>query len=294
MAAPTEIAKLAGTKLPPVLDGTWGDSRVPALGYWGLHAACLLVVFSELSLTNVTLLLASVFVRMFGITAGYHRYFSHRSYKTSRAFQFVLALLGCSALQKGPLWWAAAHRRHHRYSDQPGDPHSPSEGFYYAHQGWILDSRWEKTEADLVRDLTVYPELVWLNRFHAVPPIALAVLCLVFGGGSALLWGFVLATVLLWHLTYMVNSVAHVWGTQRYETGDTSRNNWLVALLTLGEGWHNNHHRFMASTRQGFFWWELDITYYALLALERLGLIWQLRTPPAKLLDPAGEASTPR
>ena len=288
MAFPTDT--LEGRLPAPArraVDALWRRRFLPTIGYWGMHAACLLIVFAELSAANVALLVGSVFVRMFGITAGYHRYFAHKTYRTGRAFQLALALLGCSALQKGPLWWAAGHRRHHRFSDQPGDLHSPRDGFYYAHQGWILDSRWERTELELIRDFAVYPELVWLNRWHLVPPITLAVLCLAFGGWSGLLYGFVLATVFLWHTTYMVNSVAHVFGRRRYDTPDTSRNNWLVALLTLGEGWHNNHHRFMASTRQGFFWWEIDVTYWLLRGLGRLGLVWDLREPPRQLLERA-------
>jgi stearoyl-CoA desaturase (delta-9 desaturase) len=284
MASPTESLD---TALEPTrrFDPLWRESRAVLLGYWGIHAACLLVFFTEPSAANVTLLLGSVVVRMFGITAGYHRYFAHKTYRTGRVFQFVLALLGCSALQKGPLWWAAGHRRHHVFSDQEGDLHSPRDGFYWAHQGWILSPRWLETEYERIGDFAAYPELVWLNRWHLVPPLGFGVLCFLLGGFDALIWGFVLGTVALWHQTYLVNSVAHVWGSRRYDTPDTSRNNWLVALLTLGEGWHNNHHRFMASARQGFFWWELDPTYYALRGLAKLGIVRDLREPPRALLE---------
>jgi stearoyl-CoA desaturase (delta-9 desaturase) len=222
---------------------------------------------------------------MFAITAGYHRYFAHRSYKTSRPLQFVLAWLGCMAIQKGPLWWAAGHRRHHRYSDQPGDLHSPADGFWYSHQGWIFAGRWDKTELSRIRDFAAYPELTWLNRWHAIPPIAMGFVCYAIGGLSGLVWGVAISTTLLWHSTYSINSLAHRWGTRRYATGDTSRNNWLLALLTLGEGWHNNHHKYMASSRQGFFWWEVDISYYILRVLQWLGLVWDIREPPAHLLE---------
>jgi len=262
--------------------------HLPSLVYWGLHLLGLLALFHAPTAGALWLLAVMFWVRMFGITGGYHRYFSHKTYKTSRAFQFVLALLGTTAVQKGPLWWGGIHRLHHRYSDQPGDPHSPRDGFWYSHAGWIQDPRWDATPRDQVRDLLRYPELRWLNRWHALPPLALALGILALGGWSSFLWGFALSTTLLWHSTYTINSLSHRWGTQRYETGDTSRNNWVLALLTLGEGWHNNHHRYMASTRQGFLWWELDVTYYVLRGLQALGLIWDVREPPCELLgEPA-------
>jgi stearoyl-CoA desaturase (delta-9 desaturase) len=260
---------------------------LPTLIYWGMHALCLAVFFTAPSAANLALLAATFWVRMFAITGGYHRYFSHKTYKTSRAFQFVLALLGTTTVQKGPLWWAGIHRLHHRFSDQPGDPHSPRAGFWYSHQGWIDDPRWEPTPLDQVRDLSRYPELRWLNRWHFVPPIALAVAICLAQGWVGFLWGFALSTVLLWHSTYTINSLSHRWGKRRYETGDDSRNNWVLALLTMGEGWHNNHHRYMASTRQGFFWWEVDPTYYLLRGLQAVGLVWDIREPPAELLADA-------
>jgi stearoyl-CoA desaturase (delta-9 desaturase) len=253
--------------------------------YWGIHAATLLVFYVGAPLEAVLLCVATYALRVFGITGGYHRYFAHKSFKTSRVFQFVLAWIACSATQKGPLWWAGTHRRHHRYADAPGDPHSPREGFYYAHQGWVFDSRWEGTPVEAMREFTAYPELVWLNKYHWVPPLVLAVLCYAIGGFAGLVWGFAVSTTLLWHATYSVNSVAHIFGRRRYETNDTSRNNWLIALLTFGEGWHNNHHYYMASVRQGFFWWEIDLTYYVLRALAALGIVWDLRLPTAAVRD---------
>jgi len=253
--------------------------------YWGIHAACLLVFVTGAPRGALLLCAATYAVRVFGITGGYHRYFSHKTFKTSRAFQFVLALLGCASTQKGPLWWSGTHRRHHSYTDAPGDPHSPREGFWYAHQGWIFDPHWGGTPAELIRDFARYPELRWLNQWHVLPPLALAGLCWWIGGFAGLVWGYAVSTVLLWHATYCVNSVAHVWGFRRYDTADTSRNNPLVALLTFGEGWHNNHHHYQASARNGFRWWELDVTYYILRALAAVGLIWDLREPPASVLD---------
>jgi stearoyl-CoA desaturase (delta-9 desaturase) len=253
--------------------------------YFAIHAACLLAFLTGVSALDIALCLGTFYLRMWAITGGYHRYFAHKTFKTSRAFQFLMAFIGCSSVQKGPLWWAAGHRRHHRYSDQPGDMHSPREGFYWSHQGWIFDGRWDRTEVERINDFAAYPELVWLNHWHAVPPIVLAVACYAIGGFSGLVWGFVISTTLLWHSTYTINSLAHRWGTVRYDTGDDSRNNWVLALLTLGEGWHNNHHRYMASTRQGFFWWEVDITYYTLRALSWVGLVWDLREPPPEVLE---------
>jgi len=267
----------------------WWQSRtaaLPATIYWGLHAACLLAFWTGGSAFEIALCLGLFWIRLFGITGGYHRYFSHKSFKTSRAFQFVLAVLGVASVQKGPLWWAAGHRRHHRYSDQEGDMHSPREGFWHAHQGWIVDGRWDETEIDRIRDFARFPELAWLNRWHIAVPLALVAICFAIGGLSTFVWGFCISTVLLWHSTYSINSLAHRWGSQRYETGDDSRNNFFLALLTLGEGWHNNHHHYMASARQGFFWWEIDITYYVLRALQSIGVVWDLREPPADVVRP--------
>jgi stearoyl-CoA desaturase (delta-9 desaturase) len=270
----------------PVVDATRSWVDVASMSaYYGIHAACLLAFFTGVSTVDVILCGTLFYVRLFAITAGYHRYFSHKAYKTSRAFQFVLAFLGCCSIQKGPLWWAAGHRRHHRYSDQPGDMHSPREGFWYAHQGWIFDGRWDATELSRIRDFAAYPELVWLNHWHALPPVLMGLLCFAVGGWSGVVWGVAISTTLLWHSTYSINSLAHRWGSQRYETGDDSRNNFVLALLTLGEGWHNNHHKYMASARQGFFWWEIDISYYVLRGLAMLGVVWDLREPPAKLLE---------
>jgi len=269
----------------PRAEGWWqSQSLLPATIYWGVHAACLLAFWTGVTPFELALCLGLFWLRLFGITGGYHRYFSHKSFKTGRGFQFVLAVLGVAAVQKGPLWWAAGHRRHHRYSDQEGDMHSPREGFWQSHQGWIFDGRWDETEVDRIRDFARFPELAWLNRWHIVIPLLLVAACFAIGGLSTFVWGFCISTVLLWHSTYSINSLAHRWGSQRYDTGDDSRNNLFLALLTLGEGWHNNHHHYMASARQGFFWWEIDVTYYVLRALEVVGLVWDLREPPANVV----------
>jgi stearoyl-CoA desaturase (delta-9 desaturase) len=253
--------------------------------YWTIHAASLGVFWTGADPTALALFAATFWIGMFVLTAGYHRYFAHKTFKTSRAFQLVLAVLGTSATQKGPLWWSGLHRRHHRYTDAPGDVHSPRQGFYYAHQGWIFDPRWNATPLELITEFARYPELRWLNRWHFAAPVSLAAACFAIGGWSGLLWGYCLSTTLLWHTTYSVNSIAHVWGSRRYDTADTSRNNWLVALFTMGEGWHNNHHHYMASARQGFRWWEIDLTYYVLRALAAVGVVWDLREPPAAVLE---------
>ena len=269
-------------------EGWWARHRmVPRVIYWGIHASCLLALWVGVTTGDLVLLAITFSVRMFAITAGYHRYFSHRTYKTSRAFQFVLAALGTSATQKGPLWWAGHHRRHHQHADRPGlDVHSPRDGFWYSHQGWIFDGRWDASALDRIRDFARYPELIWLNRWHIVVPTLLAVLCFAIGGLSGLVWGFSISTVALWHSTYSINSLAHLWGTRRYDTPDTSRNNWFLGLLTMGEGWHNNHHHYCVSTRQGFFWWEVDLSYYILRALAAVGLVWDIREPPAHVVRP--------
>lgn len=229
-------------------------------------------------------------VRMFGVTAGYHRYFAHRSYKTSRVFQFVLAFLAQTSAQKGVLWWAGHHRNHHRFSDTDRDLHSPvRQGLWWAHVGWILDPGHDQTPLEQIRDFEKYPELVWLNRNHLVPPLVLAALLLATGGLHALMWGFFVSTVLLFHGTFTINSLSHVFGSRRFRTADTSKNNLLLALITLGEGWHNNHHHYCSSANQGFYWWEVDLSYYALRGLAAVGLVWDLRKPPKRVLD-AGRA----
>ncbi len=234
---------------------------------------------------SVTLCGLTYFIRMFGITAGYHRYFAHRSYKTSRVFQFVLAWLGCSALQKGPLWWAGHHRHHHLYSDTPDDPHSPLAGsLWQSHVGWVLAEEYDNTEWKTIHDLSRFWELRLLNRFHWVPGILLGLLCWLIDGWTGLMWGFFVSNVLLYHAVFMVNSVCHIFGRRRYATKDDSRNNWFVALLTLGEGWHNNHHYYQSSANQGFFWWEIDVSYYLIKALERMWLVWDVRKPPRSKL----------
>jgi len=249
------------------------------------HLAVLGAFWSGVTWQAVVLCLVLLFVRVWGVTAGYHRYFSHRTFKTSRAFQFFLALLAQSSSQKGVLWWAAHHRVHHKLSDQPGDVHSPvQDTFWYAHVEWLFAGT-EETRWDKIRDFAKYPELRWLNTYWAVPPTVLAVLCFLIAGWPGLFIGFFLSTVLLWHNTFLINSLTHVWGKRRFDTSDESRNNWLTALLTLGEGWHNNHHHYQSSCRNGFYWWEVDVTYYVIRMLGWVGLVWDIREVPEHVLE---------
>lgn len=250
-----------------------------------MHVLMLLGIWVHPTRAALLLALALYALRIFGITAGYHRYFAHRTFKTSRAFQFVLAVLGTLAAQKGVLWWAGHHRNHHKYSDQPEDLHSPKQrGFWWSHMLWFLVPKYDQTPVEKIRDFAKYPELRWLNKYHLVPPAFLALGCFVWLGMPGLVWGFLFSTIVLWHATFTINSLSHVFGKQRYRTTDTSRNNWLLALLTWGEGWHNNHHYFQSSANQGFFWWEIDLTYYVLRVLRGCGVVWDLKTPPATVL----------
>jgi len=263
-----------------------------------LHASLLclpLVGWSPVALVVAGL---AYLVRMFAITAFYHRYFSHRAFAAPRPVQFLFALLGGSAAQRGPLWWAAHHRRHHRHSDTPSDTHSPArDGFWWSHVGWLLARENYRTRVEEVRDLARFPELVFLDRFDALAPLLAAGLAYALGatleafapglgtnGPQMLVWGFCFSTVVLYHATFTINSLAHTFGSRSYETRDTSRNNLWLALLTLGEGWHNNHHHYPGSARQGFRPAEIDLSYYGLRALAALGLVRDLRPVPAEVL----------
>lgn len=272
---------------------------VRTLPFVFLHAGCLGVIWTGWSWFAVGAAVFLYFARMFAVTGFYHRYFSHRTFSTSRWFQFVLAVWGAACAQRGALWWAYTHRHHHQHSDEEHDKHSPRQhGFLWAHVGWITSARNFPTDYRRIKDLAKYPELVFLNRFDALVP-ALFALAL-FGLGSFLearfpglgtngwqmvVWGFFISTTALFNGTSCINSMAHVWGRKRYDTGDDSRNSFLLSLITLGEGWHNNHHKHMGCVRQGFYWWEVDVTYYLLKALSWTGLIWDLRPVPADAYD---------
>ncbi len=264
-----------------------------------LHLSCFGVFFVGFSLVAVTIALLLYALRMFAITGFYHRYFSHKAFKTSRLVQFIFAFVAASAAQRGPLWWASHHRHHHANSDKPDDSHSPVQhGFFWSHITWFLTNKNFMPKSERVKDLLRYPELKFLDRFDIIAPLSLAISLYVLGscleanaphlgtnGVQLLVWGFVISTVFLYHMTFTVNSLAHVWGKRRFNTNDQSRNNSLIAIFTLGEGWHNNHHHFPSSARQGFYWWEIDLTYYGLKILSALGLIWDLRKVPAEVLS---------
>jgi len=264
-----------------------------------LHVACLGILWVGWSWTAVAVAAGLYVVRMFAITGFYHRYFSHRAYKAGRFWQFLFAVLGNSSAQRGPLWWAAHHRHHHRYADQQEDVHSPvRHGFWWSHMIWLTTQANFPTRKKYVQDWEKFPELVWINRFDTVVPLLLALSLYAVGewlashaphlgtnGPQMLIWGFFVSTVVLFHGTCTINSLDHMIGTRRYETTDTSRNNPLLALITLGEGWHNNHHYYAVSARQGFFWWEIDITYYVLVFLSWFGIVRDLRPVPKDVRD---------
>ena len=283
----------ARENLPDHID--WG--RI--LPFLLMHVACIGVLWVGISPIAVIVAVIAYVVRMFAITGFYHRYFSHRTFKTSRLWQFIFGLLGASAVQRGPVWWAAHHRFHHANSDKASDIHSPTQhGFWRAHMGWFLSIRGFAPDLRFVRDLMKFPELRWLDRFDIMIPAALALAMFLLGvllahvapslktsGLQMLVWGFFISTVVCWHATYTINSLSHLFGRQRYRTGDTSRNNWLLAILTLGEGWHNNHHYYPVAARQGFYWWEYDMTFYLLKLMSWLGLIWDLKPVPAAVRE---------
>jgi stearoyl-CoA desaturase (Delta-9 desaturase) len=280
---------------------------VPAHGidYWRvipfvlIHLACFAIIWVEWSWFAVAFAITLYVLRMFAITGFYHRYFAHKAFQTSRAGQFVFAILGATAVQRGPLWWAAHHRNHHAHSDEENDEHSPIQhGFLWSHSGWFLSTANFSTKFERVKELAKFPELRFIDRFDVIVPIVFALSIFGLGellasqaphlqtdGWQLLVWGFVISTVALYHATFCVNSLAHVWGKRRYITRDHSRNNFVIALFTLGEGWHNNHHHYPGSAKQGFYWWEIDFTYYGLRLLAALGLIWDLRKVPLAIRE---------
>lgn len=291
----------------------WIDSRVDEVGdgpldqaaidwlrlvpFIGMHIGCIAVIWVGISPVAVAVALGLYAVRMFAITAFYHRYFAHAAFKTSRLTQFIFAVIGASSVQRGALWWASQHRHHHSHSDQPEDVHSPRQhGFLWSHMGWFMARANFATRREYLGKLANYPELRFLDSFDTLVPVVLAGSLYLTGellahympslntdGPQLLVWGFFISTVALYHATFSINSLAHTFGSRRYETRDDSRNNFLLALLTFGEGWHNNHHHFPGSARQGQAWWEIDLTYYGLRLLALTGLIWDLKQMPESL-----------
>ncbi|MGE0431532.1 MAG: acyl-CoA desaturase [Planctomycetota bacterium] len=285
--APLAVERPAPPPSPPAAPRTmrrrdvwWNISSMAAV-----HLACFLAIFTGVDPLALGICALLYVVRMFGVTAGYHRYFSHRTYKMGRVMQFLMAFLAQTSAQRGVLWWAAHHRHHHKHSDTEEDRHSPKDGFWWSHIGWINADEHIETDLDRIKDFSRFPELRWLDRYHHVPAIVLGTACFLVSGWSGLVVGFVWSTVLLWHGTFTINSLAHVIGTQTYPTNDTSRNHWFLALITLGEGWHNNHHHFQSSTAQGFRWWQLDITWCILWLMSWTGLVRDLTLPPRHVIE---------
>ncbi|MEO7698012.1 MAG: acyl-CoA desaturase [Opitutus sp.] len=271
---------------------------IRCLPFLALHLGCIGAIWTGWSPVAVWCAVGLYFFRMFAVTGVYHRYFSHKTYRTSRVGQFLLAIWGATSVQRGALWWAYHHRHHHLHSDEDDDAHSPHvHGFWWSHIGWITSRRNFPTDYSKLQDLAKFPELVWLNRFDLVVPLFFA--AFLYGSGEflayvapglgtngpqLLVWGFFISTTVLFHGTSCINSMAHLVGRRRFATSDDSRNSFILALITLGEGWHNNHHRYQSATRNGFYWWEIDPTYYGLKFLSWTGLIWGLKEVPASVL----------
>ena len=259
--------------------------------FWLVQASAVLVFFVPFAWPLVALWAASHFIRAIGLTLIFHRYFAHRAFKMNRVARFVWAFIGTAAMQKGPLWWAGHHVNHHKFADRDGDPHSPMvSGVYYAHIGWFLhDTRYDQVEASnpVIRDFARVPEIAWLERWFFVPPAAFALALFLAGGFPWLVWGFCLPTMTLAHATFAINTVNHMFGSRRFDTLDESRNNVFTAFFAAGEGWHNNHHRFQRAARNGFYWWELDITWYVIKAMAALGLVWDIQPVPQRIYEEA-------
>ncbi len=270
----------------PAPEGDHDDIIYPsAIPFVIVHLLCFAAIWTGVTLEGVLIGVGLYWLRIFAIGAGYHRYFSHRAYSTSRVFQFVLAFLAQTTAQKSVLWWAAKHRHHHLFSDTEHDVHSPRhKGFLYSHVGWIFSTRHDRTDLTKIADFAKYPELMLLHRFEVMPAVIVGFLVWLVAGWSGLVVGFFWSTVAVYHATFCINSLAHVHGRKRYVTGDDSRNNWLLAFFTMGEGWHNNHHAYQSSVRQGFRWWEIDPTFYILKGLSWLGVVWDLKAPPEAVL----------
>jgi stearoyl-CoA desaturase (delta-9 desaturase) len=260
-----------------LLTGEAGYRRLGALPYALVHLLAFGWIWTGITRRAVLCFAVLYVVRILGVTVAHHRYFSHRAFRTSRAFQFVLACLAECATQKGVLWYASHHRHHHRWSDTDLDLHSPARrGFWYAHVGWIFDST-DDTDHALVRDYRRFPELAFIDRWWLLPPSLLAIGAGLYGGAPALFFGFFFNTIVTWHLTYTINSVAHRYGSQPFATSDESRNNIILGFVMFGEGWHNNHHHEARCVRLGRHWWQIDIGYYVIRLLAALGLVWGLR-----------------
>jgi stearoyl-CoA desaturase (delta-9 desaturase) len=275
---PRQVADFWGIDMAPKVESRH-RLRGSAAPFIVFHLSPLLAFVTGVTAKALLLGIGLYLLRMLAITAGYHRYFSHRTYSMSRPLVFLVGFVGTMAAQRGPLWWAAHHRNHHKYADTERDPHSPMRGFWWSHVGWILSGKYSHPDYSVVDDLTKYPELVFINRHDWIGPWVLGVSCFLFAGWSGLVVGFLASTIVVWHCTFSINSLSHVVGKRRYATPDTSRNSWWLAVFTLGEGWHNNHHHFPRSVRQGFYWWELDVGYAFLRTLSWFRIVTDLKVP---------------
>ena len=259
--------------------------------FWIVQASALLVFAVPFRWAFIGLWAASHFLRAIGLTLIFHRYLAHRAFKMNRAARFAWAFIATAAMQKGPLWWAGHHVNHHKFADRDGDPHSPMvSGVYYAHIGWFLnDTKHDRVEATnpVIRDFSRVPEIAWLEKYFFLPPLFLAVALLLAGGMPWLVWGFCLPTMTLAHATFAINTVNHMFGSRRFETVDESRNNLLTAVFAVGEGWHNNHHRYQRAARNGFYWWEFDPTWYVIRAMAAVGLVWDVQAVPTRIYEEA-------
>jgi stearoyl-CoA desaturase (delta-9 desaturase) len=268
------------------------SNKFTIIAFSAMHLACLAIFFVNYNITALLVFVITFSMRTFALTAGYHRYFSHKAFQTSRVFQFILALVGTWASQKGPLWWSGHHRYHHIHSDKETDMHSPKNGVFQAHVGWVFEARSDDVDPKFIKDWVKYPEIVWLDKYahesFALYLVGLFILgsCISYfypalgtSGLAFVFWGGILSTVLLYHTTFSVNSICHIFGSRDYQTTDNSRNNWLVALITFGEGWHNNHHKFAYSIRNNLKFWQIDITYMILCILKKLKIVWNFKQP---------------
>jgi len=264
---------------------------VQVIIFWTIQASALLVFAVPFRWAYVGLWAGAHFVRAVGLTLAFHRYYAHRAFKMGRVTRFIWTFIGTAAMQKGPLRWAGHHVNHHKFADREGDPHSPMvSGVYYAHLGWFLnDTKYDRVEATnpVIRDFSTVPEIAFLDRFFGVPPLMMAVALYLAGGMPWVVWGFCLPTMTLAHATFAINSINHMFGSRRFETVDESRNNPLTAFFAAGEGWHNNHHRFQRAARNGFYWWEFDITWYVIRLMQAVGLAWDVQPVPKRIYEEA-------
>lgn len=259
--------------------------------FWTVQVSALLVFAVPFRWAFVAVWAGSHFLRAIGLTLAFHRYFAHRAFKMNRIARFVWVWIGTSAMQKGPIWWAGHHVNHHKYADRDGDPHSPMvSGVYYAHIGWFLnDTRNDTLEPTnpVIRDFSKVPEIAFIEKYFFLPPLTLAIAMFALGGFPLLIWGFCLPTMTLAHATFAINTVNHMFGSRRFETVDESRNNPLTAFFAVGEGWHNNHHRYQRAARNGFYWWEFDPTWYVIRAMKAVGLAWDVQAVPKRIYEEA-------